>query len=157
MHINNDSINYFFKPFWKLWTCTILCRCIANFDVILPNFMFYEDVNTRKWEKVKNSSPKKLLANCRSTVGRQLADCHLLPFAKNFCQQSADRWLFVGQLSADCWQHVGNVSAIKVSVENACWIPEKSLLALEQHKMELFHLNNNKYLILLFLYLDTVL
>ena len=111
MHINNDSINYFFKPFWKLWTCTILCRFIANFDVILPNFMFYEDVNTRKWEKVKNSSPKKLSANCRSTVGRQLADCHLPPFAKIFCQQSADRWLFVGQLSADCWQHVGNVSA----------------------------------------------
>ena len=40
---------------------------------------------------------------------------------------------------------------------NACWIPEKPLLALEQHKMELFHLSNNKYLILLFLYLDTVL
>ena len=45
------------------------------------------------------------------TVGRLLADCHLPPFTKIFCQQSADCWPFVGRLSADCWQHVGNLLA----------------------------------------------
>ena len=46
LHINNDSINYFVKQFWKLWTCKFFCCCSANFDVIL---YVYEDVNTRKW------------------------------------------------------------------------------------------------------------
>ena len=36
-------------------------------------------------EKVKNSSPKKLSADCR-----------LPPFTKIFCQQSANWWPFVG-------------------------------------------------------------
>ena len=82
---------------------------------------------------MKNSSPKKLSADCWSTVGQQSAhcwlivgqlsaDCHLLPFTKIFCQQSADCgpfvgrlsadcWPFVGRLSADCWQHIGNLLA----------------------------------------------
>ena len=122
MHISNDSINYFVKQFWKLWTCTILCHCSTNFDVILPNFMFYEDVNTRKWENVKNSSPKKLSADCWSTVDQQSANSWL-----TVGQQLAGSWptvvyhllrkfsansrLTVGRLSANCWQPVGNVSA----------------------------------------------
>ena len=69
---------------------------VNSWDVNLENTQFAD----QKAEKVKNSSPKKLSADCWSTVGRQLADCRLLPFTKIFCQQSAD-----------CWQHVGNLLA----------------------------------------------
>ena len=89
--------------------------------------------NEGSWEKVKNSSPKKLLANSRPTVGQQLADswttvgrqstdsrptvsqlladCRPTVVYRLFCQQSADCWPFVGRLSADCWPHVGNLLA----------------------------------------------
>ena len=82
-------------------------------------------------EKMKNSSPKKLSADCwptvgrqsadsrptvgrqstdsRPTVGRLSADCRLPPSTKIFCRQSADCWPFVDGLSADCWPHVGNL------------------------------------------------
>ena len=80
--------------------------------------------HSRCMEKMKNSSPKKLSADCWPTVGRQLddsrttvgrqsddsrptvgqllTDCRLPPFTQIFCQQSADCWPFVGRLSAAC-------------------------------------------------------
>ena len=88
-------------------------------------------VNTHLWEKMKNSSPKKLSA-----------DCCLPPFTKIFCQQSADCWPFVG----DCRPTVGSMSVIcRVSVENPCRIPEKPQLAGKniayRREMKLSHLS----------------
>ena len=62
-------------------------------------------------EKIPQKTVSWLMADCSSTVDQQFGDYHLPPFAKIFCQQSADCWPFVGRLSADCWQHVGNASA----------------------------------------------
>ena len=67
----------------------------------------------KSWEKVKNSSPKKLSADNRPTVGQQSAncwpivgqlsaDCRLPPFTKIFYQQSADCWPHVSNLLAKC-------------------------------------------------------
>ena len=53
---------------------------------------------------------------CRSTVVQQSANCHLPPFTKIFCQQSADCRPIVGSMSVICWPSVG-------------WIPEKLQLA----------------------------
>ena len=63
---------------------------------------------------VKKSSPKNLSADCRSTVGRQLADswssvgrqladCRLLGFARNIGYLSANSRPTVARQSADCW------------------------------------------------------
>ena len=63
--------------------------------------IYYEALQgVEAMEKVKNSSPQKLSAYCWSTVDQQLADSRLPPFAKIFCQQSADSWPFVGRLLA---------------------------------------------------------
>ena len=44
---------------------------------------------------------------CRSTVDQQSANCHLPPFTKIFCQQSADCRPTVGSMSVICWPSVG--------------------------------------------------
>ena len=84
------------------------------------------------WVIVKKSSPKNLLADCRSTVGRQSADCwssvgrqladcrpfvgrqtadrRPTGFARNIGYLSADSRPTVGRQSVDSWPTVGNVS-----------------------------------------------
>ena len=73
-------------------------------------------------EKMKNSSPKKLSADCWPTVGRQSTDSRT-----TVDRQSANCWPTVvyrlprkpsagsrptvGRLSADCWPHVSNLLA----------------------------------------------
>ena len=54
-----------------------------------------ESCCAHNWVIVKKSSPKNLLADCRSSVGRLSAVC----------------WPTVGRLLADCWPTVGRLSA----------------------------------------------
>ena len=80
---------------------------------------------------VKKSSPKNLSVDCRSTVGRQLADYR--PFVG---RQTADRRPTgfarnIGRLSADSRTTVGNVSV-------TCRLPVGSLSVKLQHKLECF-------------------
>ena len=147
IQINNDSINYFVKHFWKLWTSIILCSCSVNFDVILPKFMFYEDVNTRKWEKVKNSSPKKLSANCRPTLSWLLTNSRLTvgglsftAFCENFLPTVG--WLLVvcrltvGSMSVMCqlsvgWEHLLNARKASACREEHCISMQNGPFSLE--------------------------
>ena len=79
-------------------------------------------------------------ANCWLIVGQLSADCRLPPSTK-ICQQSADCWQFVGRLSAACRLFVG-----QVSVKNPCRIPEKPQLAGKniayRREMKLSHLSS---------------
>ena len=58
--------------------------------------------NKQNWEKMKNSSPKKLSANCWPTVGQQLADSR-----PTVGRQSDDSQTTVRRQSANCWPIVG--------------------------------------------------
>ena len=51
----------------------------------------FDELLTNLREKMKNSSPKKLLANSRPTVGQLSAVC----------------WPTVGRMSVICWPSVG--------------------------------------------------
>ena len=106
--LSNNSENYELVQFLVVVVPTLMW--------LISCFMrMWARKNGKKWRTAppKNCRPTvaRLLVDCWPTVGWQLADCRLPPFAKIFCQQSADCWPFVGQLSADCWQHVSNVSA----------------------------------------------
>ena len=97
---------------------------ISYFIVFKNRTLYLNLVLISSPEKVKNSSPKKLLADCQRTVGQQLADCpptvgwllancwptvvyHLLR------KSSANSRPTVGRLSANC-PTVGSMSVI-------CW------------------------------------
>ena len=78
--------------------------------------------NTELREKMKNSSPKKLLADCWPTVGRLLANSQMTVDRQStdsrptvvyrlLRKSSAGSRPTVGSLSADCWPHVGNLLA----------------------------------------------
>ena len=56
-------------------------------------------------EKMKNSSPKKLSADCWPTVGRQSANSRT-----TVDRQSDDSRPTVGRQSANCWPTVGRLS-----------------------------------------------
>ena len=77
-----------------------LCLQLLLTPTLVCNFSIRNA--TQKCEKVKNSSPKKLSADCWPTVGRLSANCRLALFTKIFCRQSADCWSFVGRLLAAC-------------------------------------------------------
>ena len=69
-----------------------------RYDQILDKFLTWTDFE----EKVKNSSPKKLSADCRPTVGQQLANSR-----PTVGRLSADRRPTVGSMSVICWPSFG--------------------------------------------------
>ena len=76
-------------------------------------------------EKVKNSSPKKLSADCR-----------LPPFTKIFCQQSADCRPTVGSMSVICWPSVSweplsNTRKASTRREEHCILTRNETFSLE--------------------------
>ena len=76
-------------------------------------------------EKVKNSSPKKMSADCR-----------LPPFTKIFCQQSADCRPTVGSMSVICWPSVSweplsNTRKASTRREEHCILTRNETFSLE--------------------------
>ena len=67
--------------------------------------------HVQQLEKVKNSSPKKLSADCWPTVRRQSTDSRPTVVYRLLRKSSAGSRPTVGRLSADCWPHVGNLLA----------------------------------------------
>ena len=109
------------KPSWRWINLSTAPCCFSTpalsavvFDLHFLNaiwdfpkriFIWSFFVLMHRWEKMKNSSPKKLSADCWPTVDRQSANSW-----PTVGRQSTDSRPTVGRLLADCWPTVGRLS-----------------------------------------------
>ena len=101
------------------------------------------------WEKMKNSSPKKLSA-----------DCHLPPLTKIFCQQSADCWPTVGSMSVICrpsvgWEPLSNSRKASARREENCISTRNGTFSLESAILFRFFGDQSPWNLLCFGFLGT--
>ena len=85
---------------------------------------------------MKNSSPKKLSANSRPAVGRQLANCQLTAVYRLLWKSSANSRPTVGSMSVICWPSVGweplsNSRKVSACREEHCILTRNETSSLE--------------------------
>ena len=84
---------------------------------MIPQWLFFQSevciaFTLENWlakQKKWRTAPKKLSADCWSTVSRQSANCWPTVVYRLLRKSSATSRPTVNRLSADCWQHVGNL------------------------------------------------
>ena len=84
---------------------------------MIPQWLFFQSevciaFTLENWlakQKKWRTAPKKLSADCWSTVSWQSANCWPTVVYRLLRKSSATSRPTVNRLSADCWQHVGNL------------------------------------------------